>query len=150
METLVIYESIHHRNTEKVVEEVAEVLGCKTVRPSNLEKEEIDRYSTLILASGIYFGKMHRSIRQLLDRIEGKDIFIIVTSGFRNLPVLNPFRKNIEKRVEENNRLEGLFSCRGFDTYGILEKFGGFYRNHPDTKDLERAREFAETVKTQG
>ena len=147
METLIIYESIHHRNTEKVVEEVGEVLGCETVRAEEVEIEDVERYSTVGLASGIYFGKMHRNIGKLLDNIEGKDVFIIVTSGFRSLPLVNPFKKRIEKKVEENNRLLGLFSCRGFDTYGILERFGGIYREHPDRKDLERVREFGKRLK---
>jgi len=40
----------------------------------------------------------------------------------------------------------GEFSCRGWDTNGWLEKIGGINKGHPNEKDLERARRFAERL----
>ena len=38
------------------------------------------------------------------------------------------------------------FSCRGFDTWGPLWLTGGLNKKHPDERDIQRARDFAQRI----
>jgi flavodoxin len=40
----------------------------------------------------------------------------------------------------------GEFACRGFDTWGPLWLTGGLNKSHPDDRDLDRARRFANEI----
>ena len=43
-------------------------------------------------------------------------------------------------------RIVGEFSCRGYNTHGVLEKLGGMNRGRPNEEDLRRAEAFANNL----
>ena len=45
--------------------------------------------------------------------------------------------------LQKGFQLVAEFSCRGYDTYGLLKLVGGIAKNRPNARDLAAARHFA-------
>ncbi|ALM75608.1 flavodoxin family protein [Thermococcus barophilus] len=148
MKTLIIYVSIHHKNTEKIAKVIGDVLNARLVKPWTVKPEEILDYDLIGFGSGIYWWRHHWALLKLVDdlpKMEGKKAFIFSTAGM-NIPWYN--HRALRKKLKEKGfQIVGEFSCRGWDTNGWLAKIGGINKGHPNEKDLERARRFAEKLK---
>ncbi|MBC7114572.1 MAG: flavodoxin family protein [Archaeoglobi archaeon] len=148
MRCLIIYKSIHHGNTRKVAEAIAEVLNAELVRPQEINPEEILSCDLTGFGSGIYYFQHHRELLKLVERlpeVRGRKAFIFSTAGI-NLPFI--YHRKLRKKLSEKGfEIIGEFSCRGWDTYGLFGKLGGISKGHPDERDLENARKFAEKIK---
>ncbi|MCO6040985.1 flavodoxin family protein [Thermococcus alcaliphilus] len=147
MSAIIVYVSIHHKNTEKIVKAIAEVLNAELVKPWEVKPEELLKYDLIGFGSGIYYWKHHRALFKLIDNlpeVKGKKAFIFSTAGI-NIPFIN-HRKLRRALRRKGFEIVGEFSCRGWDTNGWLEKIGGISKGHPNEKDLERARRFAKRL----
>lgn len=143
MKTLIIYQSIHHQNTEKIAKALADELKADLLKPSAVNSDKIKDYDLLGFGSGIYFFKLHRSIldyAQKIPSLKNKAVFIFSTSGTK-VTYRHSDLKEIIK--EKGGEIIGEFNCRGYDTYGLLKYIGGIAKNHPDDRDLVNARSFA-------
>ncbi len=140
----IVYASVHHGNTRKVAESLSAELSADLFTVDVAEKVRLDRYELVGLGSGIYFGRHDASLRKLVDSWQQppRRVFIFSTAG---LPFLRWFQHaSLRKRlVKQGCRVVSEFCCRGWDTVGPLWLMGGINRKHPDTKDLNRALEFA-------
>jgi flavodoxin len=151
--TLIVVKSMHHQNTARVAQAMAEVLQAKLVTPEELTPADAGAYDVLGIGSGIYFGRFHRSLRQWiadLPRVPAtRAAFVFSTSG---LPFLQPlWHGPIRRRLSAKGyRVLGEFSCRGFDTVGPLWLIGGLNRRHPDLQDLARAADFSRGLSAGG
>ncbi len=147
---LVVYTSIHHKNTEKIAKEIAEELVADLKRARDIKPSSFKRYELIGFGSGIYFGKHHKNILELIkkaDALANKHVFIFSTRG---MPLVGKFYHKELRKILKNKKAEivGEFSCRGHDTYyDFLKKIGGIAKGHPDKKDLERASSFAKKTK---
>ncbi|WP_461866274.1 NADPH-dependent FMN reductase family protein [Thermococcus sp.] len=96
--------------------------------------------------SGTYWWRHHWALLKLVEdlpRMEGKKAFIFSTAG---MPWYN--HRALKRELKEKGfQIVGEFSCRGWDTNGWLAKIGGINKGHPNEKDLERVRRFAEKLK---
>ncbi len=155
MKTLIIYISIHHGNTEKIAKEIAEVLDAKLLKPWEVNEDNLSEYDLIGFGSGVYFGKHHKSLLSLIDRLpeaENRKTFIFSTSGMRNGIAQRPhgssdFNQLLkEKLLQKDFDLIGEFSCRGFDTYGPFKFIGGISKGRPNKEDLGKARKFAQEL----
>jgi flavodoxin len=171
MKTLIIYISIHHKNTEKIAKAMAEVLNAELLKSYEILKQvqndkrgEVDidslsEYDLIGFGSGIYFGKHHKSLFKLAEKLpvfKGKKSFIFSTSGVnswqniinnilnRTLHFHNPLKKGL---LEKGFNIIGEFDCRGWDTVGPFKLIGGISKNRPNRKDLNKAIDFAEKLK---
>jgi flavodoxin len=146
MKTLICSISIHHGNTKKVAEAMAGVLHADMMPPNKVTPELIGQYELVGFGSGIYFRKHHESLFKLLDRLpvmQGKKAFLFSTAGFSGMK--SSFHRPLrEKLTGKGFEIVGEFSCSGWDTYAIFGLFGGIHRGHPDERDLQKAREFAQ------
>jgi len=155
MKTLIIYESIHHCNTEKIAKVMAEVLNAKLIKSNEVNINKLYKYDLIGFGSGIYFGKHHENLLNLIDKIplmKNKKAFIFATSGVGNgilqLPYYCDFNRLLKKKLlEKGFDIIGKFSCRGYDTYGLLKYIGGISKGRPNEKDLENARNFAKNLR---
>jgi len=153
MKTLIICISVHHSNTEKIAEAMAEVLDAEVVKPNEVDVDKLQGYDLVGFGSGIYFGRHHRSLLDLVDRLSplAKKAFIFSTSGMRNgilqWTCRGDFNRALKKRLFGRGfDIIGEFSCIGFDTFGPFKLVGGINKRRPDEKDLEKARYFAERM----
>ncbi len=67
MKTLIIYTSIHRKNTEKVAKKMANVLEAKLLTPDEADARTINEYDLIGFGSGIYFRKHHKSLLNFID-----------------------------------------------------------------------------------
>ncbi|MEM3555158.1 MAG: flavodoxin family protein [Candidatus Micrarchaeia archaeon] len=145
MKSLVVYISVHHGNTKRVAEAIASELGAKLVKADEVEPNSVLKYDLVGFGSGIYIFNYHRSILSLVEKLPKvkKRAFVFSTSG-SGKP-----QGDLRRRLEEKGfEVVGEFHCKGWDTVGPLKFFGGINKGKPDENDLERAREFARSLKT--
>lgn len=159
MKTLIIYISIHHKNTERIAKVMAEVLEAPLAKPREIDINSLAEYDLLGFGSGIYFGKHHKSLLNLIDKLpnlKGKKVFIFSTSGMSNA---GNFIHNIRHRVshfhiplkkkllKKGFNIIGEFDCRGFEIVGPFKLIGGICKGRPNENDLENAKSFAKKLK---
>jgi flavodoxin len=148
--TLIICKSIHHQNTQRVAQAMADVLSADLCPPEEVAVERLAEYGLLGFGSGVYYGRVHQELRDLLDRIpavvaESRDAFVFTTSGLSSCWRI--WHQPVKQRLREKGyRIIGEFHCPGHDTFGPLWLFGGLHRQRPDDRDLENARSFARSL----
>ena len=148
--TMIIYNSVHHGNTKKVAEAMADVLEAKLAKPQDVDINAIAEYDLVGFGSGIYVGKHHKSILKIIDRMpfqKNKKSFIFSTSGTKEGGIFNRFNRSLKEKISEKGfSIIDEFSCRGYDTYGPFKIIGGISKGRPNKKDLEQARKFAQNL----
>ena len=153
--TLVIVFSYHHKNTEKIANVVANVLGAEVKTPQQVKPEEIAEYDLVGFGSGIYGATFDGSILELADRLpkaNNKKAFLFSTYGAPAAFADRDFVKNnhsqIRKKLQEKGYIViGEFGCAGWSTNSFLKYFGGLNKGMPDAEDLKNSEEFANTMK---
>jgi flavodoxin len=145
MKTLIIYQSIHHGNTEKVARKIGEVLGADLKKPNEVKPEDLAGYDLIGFGSGIYAWNFHRAILKFigsLPEMPGKKAFIFFTHGSKSP---EKYASSTLKKLEEKHfSIAGQFDCQGWDTFGPLALFGGMGKGLPNEADLAKAGKFAE------
>ena len=146
MKTAILYASVHHGNTKKVAEAMAEALSAELFDFTKQGDVDVSGYDLIGLASGIYYSNMHKAVRKFAEETEfrpGQKVFLVSTCGMESKDFTKKVRKTLEdKQVEV---LES-FSCRGFDTFGPLFLIGGIAKGRPNEQDLEKAKEYARNL----
>lgn len=143
--TLIIYLSIHHGNTKKIAEEIASALNAELKPLNELETMSFEGYSLIGFGSGIFHGKHHAKLFNIVrdSELKGKDVFVFSTSGTGNSKYNEPLK---EMLTEKGAKIAGSFVCKGYDTYGILKWVGGISKGRPNSKDIKKAGEFAKLL----
>ena len=142
--TAIIYASVHHGNTRRIAEVLAREMSADLFNVDEATSLDLKGYNLVGLGSGIYFGRHHRSIRQLVTswKLPPKRVFLFSTAG---LPFLRLFQHaGLRIKLQGTEcKIVGEFCCRGWDTVGPLWLMGGINRKRPNERDLARARRFA-------
>ena len=60
MRTAIVYASVHHGNTEKLVKRIAEECQMDLIDAVKQPDADLSSYDMIGFASGIYFSKFHR------------------------------------------------------------------------------------------
>jgi len=150
MKTLIICKSIHHGNTQKIAEVIAKVLEAKLVKPEELDINTVTEYDLVGFGSGIYYGKHHKDLLSVVDNlfsVKNKKAFIFSTSGTGEKNISRNHRLIREKLMAKGFTIAGEFSCRGWDSFGLLKLIGGINKGRPDEHDLRKAEDFARRLK---
>ena len=146
---LIICQSIQHGNTLKVAKALAEVLGADVKKPEETNLEEIAAATLVGFGSGIYNGKHHQSLFNLVSRLENqnqKPAFIFSTASVPFKVMHKDLRSNLK---DKNFNILGEFQCKGFMDYNFLKFMGGLNNGRPNEKDLIKARKFAKKLKNE-
>lgn len=145
--TIIVFESYHHKNTEKLARIIAQALQAKLFKPEELNISTLSDFNLVGFGTGIYHGKPHEKIQHFLDKLplfKNKKAFLFTTSGI----LKDCYIQNIENQISQKGfQVVGHFSCTGFDTYGPFKFIGGLNRGHPDLIDFYRAEIFANSLK---
>lgn len=146
MKNLIVYESIHHSNTEKIGKAMAECLNAELIKSDDVNVNNLMDYDLIGFGSGIYYGKFHKNILDLIDKspnLPNKKAFVFSTSGQGKIEYNNP----IEQKLKEKDfKVIGSFACKGYDTFGPFKLIGGISRDRPNNNDIQKAKEFAEKL----
>ena len=139
LKTAIVYASVHHGNTKKIVEDIAKDQNVDLVDATQVKEKDLSEYDAIGFASGIYYGKFHQTVLNFaaINLPQEKKVFLICTHGG------SATFQSMEAILEgKNAKLIGKFSCKGYDTYGPLKLVGGIAKGHLDEKDLTTAVEF--------
>lgn len=143
MRKVIIYASVHHGNTKKLVERIAAEWDADLIDAVQVSKADLSGYDLIGFASGIYYSKYHKKILKFAeDNLpEGKKIFLICTYGG------SANYKSIEEiAARKHASVIGKFGCKGYDTFGPFKLIGGVAKGHPDEQDLANAVEFVKKL----
>lgn len=145
MKALIVYVSVEHGNTEKVAKAMAEAIGAETRKAEDFDPNTISEYDVIGFGSGIFHGKFHPALLQLVDDLPQLKAraFIISTGGKGDQKQHPQLKERLQSKGLEV--LEG-FSCKAWDTYGPFKLTGGINKGRPNEEDLKKAREFAEAL----
>jgi flavodoxin len=154
MKALMIYISVHHGNTEKVAQSMANILDADLLQVQQVDADMLERYDLIGFGSGIYFGRHHESLLDLVNQlpvVRNKKAFVFSTSGLRKIPLVHDFDRPLRRRLQRKGfDIIGQFSCRGLDTYRATGFVGGINRGRPNAEDLKQAEDFARGLRDSG
>lgn len=140
--TAIIYASVHHKNTERLLKEAVKNLNIDLLTVKEAESADLSPYEAVGFASGIYAGKLHASVYRFIKNREQalpRKCFILCTSGMGK----GFFAKRCSAYLRQKGfEVLGSFECKGFDTFAFFKLFGGIAKNHPDEKDVQNAAAF--------
>lgn len=145
MKSIVIFQSVHKGNTQKIAEVIAKELVAKLVKPNEIDVNNLNDYDLIGFGSGIYFGRHHRDILDLAGKISltpGKKVFIFSSAGLPQLKfIFHGALRNILKK--KGCKIVGEFTCTGYDEFGLLNMIGGINKSRPNENDIDKAKQFA-------
>lgn len=147
MKTIIIYASVHHENTKKVVDAIAKENEVEVLDATQVKEKDLSGYDLIGFASGIYYGKFHQSVQNFasVNLSENKQVFLICTCGG------SAAFKSMEGIVSSRQcKLIGEYSCKGYDTFGPFKIVGGIAKGHPDEKDIADAVRFYRELQVKG
>jgi Flavodoxins len=146
MKTGILYVSVHHGNTKKIVQIMAETLSADLIDLTKEKNPDISGYDVLGFASGSFYQAMHEQIVNFVrntDFGQNKKAFLVCTCGAN----IRDYTSGVKKLLKQKGvQVTGSFQCRGFDTFGPFGKIGGIAKNHPDERDYDNARKFAASL----
>lgn len=121
-------------NTKKIADAIAEKVGVEAKTTDVALEENVD---ILFLGSAMYAAGVDPAISEFVKTNASK---IGKIASFSTTAVASSTIKLIKKIAAENNVqvLDQEFSCKG--------KFTLLHTNRPNEKDLDAAKEFAESV----
>jgi ferredoxin len=143
---IIICESIYNDNTLKLARAIAHTLGCCFVNADKALVMNLNDFETIGLGSGIYFGKHHPKIFEVVGNLTSsqQDVFIFSSRGN---PFLGKYHQPLKySLLEKNKKIIGEFSVRAYDETGPWVIIGGGHRGKPDEKDLKKAVRFAQNT----
>jgi flavodoxin len=149
MKSLIIVHSHHHKNTEKIAQTMAPILGAEIMTLDQMSPDALLNYDLVGFGSGIYFGKFHKGLLEFADKlpqVNGKNALIFSTSGRAGKSAAD-FHKALRSTLSSKGyTILGEFSCPGFDTFGLLKIGGGIKKGRPNQDDLKQAETFAQSM----
>lgn len=139
MKTAIVYASIHHGNTKKILDAIAKECEVDLIDATQMKKKDLSAYDMIGFASGVYYSKFHQAVLNFATENlpQGKKVFFICTYGGKGA-----FKSIKEAAAGKNAVVIGEFSCRGYDTFGPFKLVGGVAKGHPNEKDLADAVKF--------
>ncbi|HMK95647.1 MAG TPA: flavodoxin family protein [Candidatus Limnocylindrales bacterium] len=148
MKSVIILFSYHHKNTEKIAQVIAKVIGAEIKNPAQTDPSSVAGFDLVGFGSGVYYRKLSKPILEFADKIpkvDGKKAFIFSTSGKGGNA--SKFHKGLKEKLQAKGfTIAGEFSCPGFDTFGPFKLVGGANKGRPNDEDLKQAEGFAQKL----
>ena len=144
----IVYASVHHGNTRRIAEAMAGPLGAELLTVEEAMTVDGQALDLVGFGSGIYFGRHHASLFDLVQKWKSmpRRCFVFSTAGISSLSGL--WHRSLVRQIRGRGaEVIGQFSAPGWDTVGPLWLVGGLHRRRPDERDLARAGQFARDIK---
>lgn len=152
---LLVLVSFHKKNTQKIAMAMSSILNASIIGPNQFQKENLEKYELIGFGSGIYDNRHHKSILDIAANLPeniNKKVFIFSTSGVSRAACVkfkmepDPHIQLRDVLISKKCGILGEFNCKGWNTNGFLEVFGGMNKGKPNEKDLTQAKEFASSL----
>lgn len=146
MKTVIVYASMHHENTKKLAEAIAQNEGAEMINAVTQQKADLSEYDLIGFASGVSFGKYYPQILKFMENNlpSGKKVFFIHTAGS---PRESHNSAALEIAKKKQCECVGTYFCKGYDTYGPFKFIGGLAKGHPNEEEIAGAVEFFGKIK---
>ena len=144
MRIAILYASVHHKNTEKLVKAISEKYPDITlIDTTKALMISLVGYDLVGIASGIYYGNFHKSIYTFITKNlpERLKVFLMYTCGSDRPSYVENMKQFL---AQKNASVVGVYSCKGFDTFGPFKLVGGLCKGYPTEQEIEEAVQFAE------
>lgn len=146
MKTAIIYASVHHGNTKKLVEAMAEGRNIDVFSVAEAGGIDLSPYENIGFASGIYAWTFHKSLLRFIEKAElqrEQNIFLVYTCGID----LKDYSKKVREILRDKRvNYLGCFHTRGFDTFAFLRFFGGIAKGRPNQSDFKNGKIFLDSI----
>lgn len=144
MKVVIIYCSKHHKNTKKLLDSIEDE-NLTLIEAKNDLQIDLNKYDIIGFASGIYYQNFDELIIYNLEKFlpQNKDVFFIYTCGIKRNIYTNKIIKLAKSR---NSNILGIYSSRGYDTFGPFKFIGGIAKNHPNSKDISGVIDFYKNI----
>jgi len=122
-----------------VAEAIAQELGCEAVDVKK-ETPDVSGVELLIVGSGQYVGKLHKTLQGFLDRLQPSSeskAAVFATAGGPDPKCIYAMEEALETK---GYKVISSFKCRGQFIFFIN-------RGHPTEDDLKNATAFASDLK---
>lgn len=143
--TAIVYASMHHGNTRKLVEAISSKHEVTLIDATNESNVDLTEYDMIGFASGIDFGKFYESVEKFLkDNLpENKKVFFLYTCAKTG----SNFTKTVKvAALDKGATVLGEYGCKGYNTYGPWKLIGGMNKNHPDVYEMNEVVQFYESL----
>jgi NAD-dependent dihydropyrimidine dehydrogenase PreA subunit/flavodoxin len=146
---IIIYESVYNDNTLKLARAMAQAMGCRFITAGEADSLNLDEYETIGLGSGIYFGRHHPKLFELVENLNSAHQNVFIFSS-RGNPFLGKYHQPLKDvLIKKGKHLTGEFSVRGYDETGPWVIIGGGHKGKPDERDLKNAVRFVQKAMPQ-
>ena len=141
----IVYCSVHHGNTKKLLDAVAEACGVELFDTEQAKSADLSRYAVVGFASGVYMSKLHQSLFEFLDGNPAlpKRSFLLYTCGSGTKKGADSFAERLKAR---GVRVDGVYSCKGYDTFGPFKLVGGISKGHPTQAEIDGGVQFVKDI----
>jgi len=139
MNIRIVYHSGYKGNTMKVATAIAQALNIKAERIGKEKIEFTEPVDLLFIGSGIYSHNPHKKARALIKELN--PTVVKNAAAFGTYGNHSEIGEQIKNLLQEQgvNVLGEPFVCKG-------ASIGTDNKGHPNTTDLENAKEFAESI----
>ena len=137
----IIYASVHHGNTRKLVEAIADQHEVVLIDALKCHQADLSEFDLIGFASGIDFGNFYDPVEQFLVNHlpQGKRVFFLYTCA----KVRRHFTDSIKAAAAKKEAIvAGEYGCKGWNTYGPLKFIGGMNQKHPSAQEIAGALDF--------
>lgn len=141
MKTAIVYASMHHGNTKKLVDAIAGKYPVTVFDAKTVPAADLTGYDLIGFASGIAWGKFYESVERFAQAglPEGKQVFFLYTCADNSRDFAVSLRAIAAKRGAKDL---GTYACKGFNTYGPWKLVGGMNKKHPTADEIQGAVDF--------
>lgn len=147
---LVVYQSYHHQNTERLAKAIAEAWNADMFSVEQANPLEIDLYEWIALGAGIDSGHHYAGLLEFAAKMpdgDGKRVFLFSTCGLYTKQKMTDDHKPLRTILQNKGyAVVGEFSCLGFNTNSFLKYFGGLNKGRPNALDISNAKRYAEDI----
>lgn len=140
----IVYRSPHHGNTKKLLDAIVRAHPDVTLIQAGEDDFSPKRYDVIGFASGVYAGRLHRTVRKAIASADGngRKAFVLYTCGDTlGGKYCERFIGDLNKQGYETL---GCYWCTGWDSFGPLKLVGGVHKDKPDGNDIAGAVTFFE------
>jgi len=146
---IIIYESVYNENTMNLARAMAQTIGCRFITAGEAEALNLNEYETIGLGSGIYFGRHHPKLFELVENLSSTHQNVFIFSS-RGNPFLGKYHQPLKDvLIKKGKHLIGEFSVRGYDETGPWVIIGGGHKGKPDERDIKNAVRFVQKAMPQ-
>lgn len=141
LNTAIIYESKHHRNTKKLVDAIAQAHDVTLIDALTDSARDLSGYDLIGFASGIYCAKSGKNVLKYAENHlpADKPVFLLYTCGSPRGGYTAAIGEIVRKK---GSRVIGEYGCPGFDTFGPFKLVGGIAKGHPNAAETAGAAAF--------